>query len=638
MPSQKHFLVRSHPKRSPRFSRQAAAFCAGLLIGPALFCAGLRGGEVVQLAEFSVSGKWVANESPAAAIAMPVSGLRFEPRADVQARGFAEGQADLSVRGGTFESIGLSIGGLPMFDPQTGHYAVELPVAPQMLGVASVRTGSDWALNGWNAMSGGIAWEWREIKSRGELGVGAGENHFLRGETYLARANLGEFWGMKVGADFSAAYSESDGSRKFGDHEFWRLNARVQLRGENSQTDFFAGFQKKFIGLVNLYAAPYGSPETDDLETSLLAVSHRVKRGSLSWKLGAYWRRNDDEYQFNRFAPTRQYVHRTDVFGAAAEGSWIFGENLVTASVLRLRAGFVADNLDSQSLLYGDYDSRWQSYAGAFWEENWRAFHGIFKLTAGGNFDATNRGSDVFSPLAELAWQASAYGTRVYVSYAEATQLPSYTALNSSPASGLFRGNAKLGRARSKNIELGARQLVAGWEFSAAVFFRKENDLVDWIYPAGVAGASRAAVAMDVDVLGVECAARRLFSWGNFYGSYAFLHKTADYGGGLPGGATESFYSMNFPEHRLTAGIVVQLCESVEARLDNELRRQSENSLRTSSRNAVLSSLGIFWSPKSLRGVTFSAQADNLWSEDFQEVPLVLPAKRECSVGVNWRF
>ena len=59
--------------------------------------------------------------------------------------------------------------------------------------------------------------------------------------------------------DPSRHRSESDGSIALGDSRFDRINGRIQLAGTSSQTDFFAGYQKKFFGWPNLYT-PFNSP------------------------------------------------------------------------------------------------------------------------------------------------------------------------------------------------------------------------------------------------------------------------------------------------------------------------------------------------------------------------------------------
>src|SRR6187549_2739423 len=115
------------------------------------------------LPTLSISTDRVANETPAATFAMPVSALQFEPRVDVQARNFAEAQADVSIRGGIFENTGFKLGALALFDPQTGHYFSEIPVAPAMLASPQVLVGADNAARGFNAEVGTIAYEWSPI-------------------------------------------------------------------------------------------------------------------------------------------------------------------------------------------------------------------------------------------------------------------------------------------------------------------------------------------------------------------------------------------------------------------------------------------------------------------------------------------
>src|SRR5882757_2919771 len=100
-----------------------------------LISAGALSAQVapVSLPGVTVYSPGVANQEPVGTFAMPVSALRFEPRVDVQARNLAEGQADIAIRGGTFENTGFKVGAFSVYDPQTGHYLAELPIAPAML-------------------------------------------------------------------------------------------------------------------------------------------------------------------------------------------------------------------------------------------------------------------------------------------------------------------------------------------------------------------------------------------------------------------------------------------------------------------------------------------------------------------------
>ncbi|MDR1789046.1 MAG: hypothetical protein LBR12_01595, partial [Opitutaceae bacterium] len=368
-------------RRMAAACRAAACRVTAACLAATCCAAALADDAVVRLDEVVVSG-WVANAAPAEGVATLASELRFEPQVDAQARGFAEGQADIAIRGGTFESSGLVLAGLPVFDAQTGHYLLEMPVSPRFLGAATVRTGAELSLGGWNAIAGAVARDFAAVRDGGVVAAGAGGHRAMRGEIVLGASDLGSVAGLKVGADIEAGWSEGDGSRARGDYELGRVGARVRLLGTDSKlgtgsnggsgagsrTDFFAGYQRKFIGWINLYAAPYGSAETDELRTSLAMVSHSGERGGLSWRAGAYWRRNDDVYQFNRDKPSNAYVHTTDIVGASAElAAQVRGETAAEASRLLLRAGVIGDSIESSSLKHGRYNSRTQGFAGAFW-------------------------------------------------------------------------------------------------------------------------------------------------------------------------------------------------------------------------------------------------------------------------------
>src|SRR5882724_3427512 len=90
------------------------------------------------LPEISVFSPRVANQEPVGTFAMPVSALRYEPLVDIQGRNLAEGQADVTIRGGVFENTGFRVGGVSLFDPQTGHYFAEIPIAPAMLSAPTI--------------------------------------------------------------------------------------------------------------------------------------------------------------------------------------------------------------------------------------------------------------------------------------------------------------------------------------------------------------------------------------------------------------------------------------------------------------------------------------------------------------------
>ncbi len=586
--------------------------------------------EIVQLPPFVTTAVRVANDTPVATFAMPVSGLRFEPSVDVQARNFAEGQADLSVRGGVFENIGFQVGGTAVVDPQTGHYSAELPLPPAMLAPVRVLTGAQSAFAGLNASVATLAFDWAPVDNRGELALAGGEHATWRASLYQGAARTLANGG-RLGIDAAVAHSESDGAIPGGDHEFTRYAARLQYVRDAVQTDVFAGYQRKFFGWPNLYT-PFNWLETEDLATTLVALNHRVgRRDGDYWQASALWRRNDDDYEADRTIPERfnPYEHRTEVTGVSLEGR----RELPAGWALRGRAEVAADEIESTSLLAGRFDSRTYLKIGGAAERSFTlAAGGSVDLFAGATWADDNRGSGRLSPLAEIAWTRDT-GTRLYAQVSGDSQVSSYTALNSAAGSGLFRGNPDLGRASSTNWELGATRTFGGLEVQAAFFFRQDRDLTDWTYRNGV--TARTANAVDIDTLGFEAVATYRCRYGRATVGYTWLEKDEDYGSAL---VDASFYALNFARHRVTAALVWQPWSQLEVRFDNEYREQEPNPLRRSSDRAVISSLGVHWFVPQVRGLELSAQVENLWDCAFEEVPAVPASPRLYSAGLAFRW
>lgn len=570
----------------------------------------------------------IANQAPAGTFAMPVSSLRYDPLVDIEPRNMAEAQADVTIQGDTFESTGLQVGALSIFDPQTGHYLMELPVAPVMLGTPEVLTGEPFAASSMNATGGGLAYEWRQVGTGGFATGAIGDDGLQREEVYQGFAGSGA---SHLAADADWAHSSGNGTVPFGDFHFDRADARLEYVAPGSMTDLFAGYQSSFFGWPNLYT-PFGSDETENLQTVLVALNNREDLGQGQFiEGGAFYRRNKDDYAFSRFAPlgpTHPYQHTTWEYGASLGGRQDY-----YGVILNYHAEETTDSLRSTSLTYGPYHSRKLEKVTLVPEEDWSVPGGEFVLKAGASYDGSNRESGVVSPVAEISrtWNASGL-RRVYASYSTTTEMPSYTALDSSPTAGLFLGNPNLGRTTSRDSEVGVSGNIGGWTGQAAVFYRRDDNLVDWTYTNGVFG--RSANPVNLGTEGLELVARHSWRLVTVVFGYTALAKSADY---MNANISASFYALNYARQRLTAAFTLELTESLELRLDNAARIQAADSLRTQGGNdAVTSSLGLYWRPQSTRKFELSLMVDNLWNSAFQSVPGVPASRRQLSFGATY--
>ncbi len=580
------------------------------------------------LAEVRVLSDRIANQASAAAFAMPVSTLRFEPQVDIQTRNFGEAQADLTIRGGTFESVGVKLGGISLSDPQTGHYLAEIPVAIDMLATSKIVTGAALALEGNNATSGAVAYTWRPITAGGAAHVTIGDGQLFSTTWYQAMVTPSRFGKSRVGADVAFARSRSEGLLPDADHAFDRINVRLQAVSPASQTDVFAGYQSKQFGWRNLYT-PYQSPESENLQTLLFALNHRAGLlGGDYFETSVFYRRNKDDYAYNRYAAlgaTHPFQHTTWLSGAA-----LSGRHTMDDFVADFHGELWVDEIESTSLLFGRYQTRTLAKVSIAAEKSWmKDSGGRISAKVGVAFDDSNRFRTAVSPVIELAreWSAAEL-SRLWLSFSRATQVPSYTALNANPSAGLFRGNASLGRERTANLELGIAGGHAGWTSDAVIFYRVDSDLVDWTYRRGI--TARSANPVNMATTGMELLARRSSAHADVIIGFTALAKAADYRGAA---IDASFYALNYARYRLTAALVYRFNHEWELRLDNAARLQADNVLRLiGGDETLISSWGISYRPNTFSRARVTLRADNVWNSNYQEVPAVTATPRLISI------
>jgi hypothetical protein len=583
-----------------------------------------------EIAEITVRARRVANLRPAGTFAAPVTTLRFDPSTELQSRGLAEGQSDVTVRGGIFENTGFKLGAVTVMDPQTGHYFAELPVDPMSMSDHEVAKGIDNAVEGFNSNVATVSYALRAISDGGYALLGLGSDNL-------------NFQALRVGieadpfaAAFSFARSEGDGSLPNGDHEFKRYNLHLQRATDGAQTDIVAAYQDKFYGWPGAYTGFATLAETDDTQTTLVLANHRQEVSRGWWEIGGFYRELEDDYDFDRTSKETgvpgSFEHKTRVYAIGAQGlfrsgkvDWVYAlqataDELVRSTDLTEGSFNKRDYLTASVVpsIYFDLDSE-----------------RTVTLRAGASVDVSSEDSNSVLPLLGFSISQSHGGgvTNFAFDWAHTSQVPGYTVLKSRP-NGLFGGNPNLGREEARQMTVTLSRDTDRWQGHVAMFHRADDDLVDWTFSTG-APFVRQANAVDIDVLGVEL--QFTAQWDSFElaTGYTYLDKDADYGTAI---VDASFYALNFARHRATLALRYRLAEPLELRLDNEYRTQQDNPLRTSDSEAYLVSMAIAWEPPGGRGFGAVMTIDNLTDSDYQPFPGTPAMGRQFSLSASYAW
>lgn len=600
-----------------------------------LACAvyGADGVNSDEVAEVVVLAKRVANDEPASGYATAATALRFDPLTELQSRGLAEGQSDVTVRGGLFENTGFKLGAVNVIDPQTGHYVAELPIDPAALTEPFIAKGIDSALGGFNASIATVNYDFRKLRSGGHVALGVGSDS-LNHQRIRYVATTSNPSGNDIGVGISVARSEGDGTVEFGDHEFSRYNLQFQHSSDASQTDVVLSYQDKFYGWPGAYTGFATLPEIDDTQTLLFLANHLVTTNSGWIEVGAYLRELEDDYDFNRTTLETgvpgSFEHESRVAAIGAQGlhegqqvSWDYGAQITRDKLVR-----------STDLTNGDFSDRTYATASLVPSFTNTLDSGkVMTFRAGATLDYSNQDGSEISPLIGIAltYQSAEAEYRYAFEYAQTTQLPGYTVLKSN-TTGLFGGNPDLGRETARQFEASITRHSPGLLLSATVFVRKDDNLVDWTFATGSPFA-RQANAVDIDVAGFEAFAIREWDKLELVLGVTLLNKDANYGSAA---VDASFYALNFARQRATVALTYRFAEQFELRLDTEYRSQEENPLRVGDDSTFLGAASLEWRPAAIDGLAAALVVDNITDSEYQPFPGTPASGQQVSITVSY--
>jgi len=181
--------------------------------------------------------------------------LRLDPSVNIQARAGNGVQADISVRGTTFEQTLVLINGLRINDPESGHLNLDIPVPLDAIARADVLHGSGSTFYGSDAIGGAINLITAEPTATSVL-VKAGFGNYGSEEQHLT-ANYRNRW---MGEQLTGSRDTSDGFMPDRGYHSNALASESWLHSGLGTTDLlFAGSDRPYG--ANDFYGPYPSWE-----------------------------------------------------------------------------------------------------------------------------------------------------------------------------------------------------------------------------------------------------------------------------------------------------------------------------------------------------------------------------------------
>src|SRR5690554_969424 len=411
--------------------------------------------------------------------------LRTALGVDIRERGPLGMQADISMRGGSFDQVMILLNGINVTDPQTGHYGLNLPVDLASVERIEILRGPAARVHGPNAFDGAINFVTKsgsENKVSAQLTAG---DHGL----YNLHAGLSHRKGA-FGNYFSAQKGASDGYIDNTDFDILNLYYRGQVTREQSRFSLQLGYNDKSYGANSFYSASY--PNQFDANRTLFAAASMESSGLIRIRSDVYWRRHHDRFELfrNYIGAASWYTghnyHLSETAGASlnATTSWSLGTTSLGAE---LRSESIWSNvlglpMDKPLDVPGENEGQFtrsfnRTNFSVFAEHN--IYFGRFDLSGGVLINRhSNSGYGVdWYPGIDLSYRLTTL-LKWTASYNRSLRMPTFTDLFYSGPTNV--GNPNLKPERAETYETAFRLRNETYSASVGGFYRIGRDLIDW--------------------------------------------------------------------------------------------------------------------------------------------------------------
>lgn len=465
--------------------------------------------------------------------------LQYLPGVDVRTRGANGAQADISMRGGTFDQVLVLLNGVPLSDFHTGHYALNIPVSTEMIERVEVLQGTSANLHG--AFSGAINIVTKQAVSRQpsdvRLTLTAGMNGLVNPEVAASIQKDEALFNL------SAEYSRAEGyyaPRPTEKEATACRNSDFQLANIYFQTrwrglDVQAGAQWKDAGLGMGYG--FGSQDQFDATRTAFA-SGRYEHRWGAWRLDAQaaYRANYDRYEWHRgqrlygnfhFAQTASAAlsaHYASKIGTTSFGVSVRNENMHSTNLgdtinpdgqVPNVADFPLADVRVLDLVKGGNRFHTNYYA----EQTF--YYAGLSASIGINGTYNTQFGHHLGGGANIGYEFKKAGT-IYVNANRSLRMPTFTDLYYNAGNQLGNRNLKpeeawllsIGYKGNLSPTLSSRE---GGRFSWAVdwYYRWGKNIIDWVYvPTDTKRPFHAENQQQVNATGLELSlAYRLNEW-----------------------------------------------------------------------------------------------------------------------------
>ena len=563
--------------------------------------------------------------------------LTYLQGVDVRSRNREGVQADISLRGGTFDQVAILLNGINFTDPQTGHFNLNLPIDLQSIERIEILQGPGAWSAGNIAFSGAINIVTKTATDGSSASVhlsGGSHNYSNMGFSGAAKLNRLEITGG-IGRTKSSGYIDNT------DFDIFNVYSNVRYKHENiGNFELQAGYQRKENGANGFYSLKYPN-QFEETQAFIGSLRYLKQVRALRVTANTYYRKHHDRFELFRNNPDSWYAghnyHATDVVGASTQVGYSSPLGITTIGIdwrsERIHSNNLGKPMDTIKDPFdknGFFDKSGLQQHVSFSLQHaleFKRWHIAVGLMGNGNNDY---GTHIYSGgnisyKINRDWKLGLWANNAY-------RLPTFTDLYYSSAT--QKGNEHLNPEKTFNSEINVLGKYEQWQFRNAYFFRYGYEIIDWVR-LPTEDFWHSENLSDVKSFGVDFSV--IYYFRNLFvekvrAEYSFMNvdKQSD--------NYQSLYATDYLKHQLKFGIDHRIWKNLSASWFVHLNDRSGTYLRSLDnveleyKPYVLCDLKLSWRTEYY---TLYAEANNLFDTEYFDFGELPQAGRWLKIGVR---
>jgi len=504
--------------------------------------------------------------------------LEYITGLDVRQRGMFGIQADVNIRGSTFDQVLIMLNGINISDPQTGHYSLYLPVEIESIERIEILNGPAARVLGSNAFAGAINFV-TGTKSNNNINATASF-----GEYGFSKLNTSGTIIAKNSKNFlSLSKTKSNGYIELTGFNRYNLFYHGEIKSDNIDISYQLGYDNRDFEANSFYSSKY--PEQYDIVKTTFAAIKANAGNKIKISPSIYWRRLNDHYEMVIDSSYTFHVYNLiDIFGANVNfvlptkfGNTSFGFEYRIENIFSNNRGFditypVKMPRYKNVLLDKSYV---RSNLGYFLEHNLHL--GNLYLSAGLmlNLNSALKNKITVYPGIDISYNIL-HGFKVYSSINQAFRLPTFTDMFYDAPDKY--GNIELKPEKAITLETGLKLTTPEILGHLSFYHRIGEDNIDWVWETETSRwhseniAEITANGIDFsllfninEILGPDFLIKRM----NFNYSFIDIIKST--------GEFESQYALDNLKHKLTITSVIRITKNTEASIYTVYQNRAGN-------------------------------------------------------------